>query len=486
MKAENKQLFRQESLERLSSPEQLDQMMRVVNPKAWLPLTTVGFLVVAAAIWSVFGRIPIAVSGQAVLIRPRNVVPLQVSSQSTISELQIKRGDKIKKGQIIAKIEQPQLVQELEQEISKQNQLRLENIQTDKVYEQGLDLQRENLKRQLDNLRKNKDATEDFGQIISRKSIDSINARRRSLQQSLNQARNLTPTLIQRLKIRRRLYEKEKAISQDNFLQSKQQLDDNLSKISGLEAQIQENELRRTDTESKKIQNSNSIQEIQTRIQEIDVKKAQLDREELEKKLENKNQLEEIKRNIDKLKLEIENKSSITSPYDGVVTEVPIVSGQSLTAGSRIASIDRTKDDNAKLKSVMYFADKDGKQISSDMMVQITPSIVKRERFGGIVGKVKEIAKFPVTTQEIASVIGNEEMAQNIAQNLAKNGGSIVQIVAELETNPNNPSGFEWSSSKGPELQISPGTTAQVRVQVSELAPISFVIPLFRSWTGIQ
>ena len=43
--AQNNQLFRQESLERLSSPEQLDQMMRVVSPKAWLPLTTIGFLV---------------------------------------------------------------------------------------------------------------------------------------------------------------------------------------------------------------------------------------------------------------------------------------------------------------------------------------------------------------------------------------------------------------------------------------------------------
>jgi len=63
-------IFRQESLERLSSPEQLDQLMQIVNPRSWLSLTALGSLVMLAIVWSVFGRIPITATGKGVLVHP--------------------------------------------------------------------------------------------------------------------------------------------------------------------------------------------------------------------------------------------------------------------------------------------------------------------------------------------------------------------------------------------------------------------------------
>ena len=38
----NEVLFRKVSLDRLSSPEQLDQLLRVTDPKSWLGLFAVG------------------------------------------------------------------------------------------------------------------------------------------------------------------------------------------------------------------------------------------------------------------------------------------------------------------------------------------------------------------------------------------------------------------------------------------------------------
>lgn len=63
-------LFRKESLERLSSPEQLDQLIQIVSPKSWLPLVTLGSLVSLALIWSIWGRIPVTATGQGVLVHP--------------------------------------------------------------------------------------------------------------------------------------------------------------------------------------------------------------------------------------------------------------------------------------------------------------------------------------------------------------------------------------------------------------------------------
>ena len=61
-------LFRQESLERLSSPERLDELMTLVNLKAWLPLGTIGVLLGLGMIWSLVGRIPVTISGRGMLV----------------------------------------------------------------------------------------------------------------------------------------------------------------------------------------------------------------------------------------------------------------------------------------------------------------------------------------------------------------------------------------------------------------------------------
>ena len=64
-----KQIFRKKSLDRISSPEQLNDYIRVSNPSVWLILGAVLVLVVGALVWGVFGRldttVPVcAVSGE--------------------------------------------------------------------------------------------------------------------------------------------------------------------------------------------------------------------------------------------------------------------------------------------------------------------------------------------------------------------------------------------------------------------------------------
>ncbi len=85
-------IFRKESLERLSSPEQLDQLMQVVSPRSWLPLATLGCLVGLALLWSILGRIPITASGQGILVHPtdgsRDLVSLSYFSAAEASRIQ--------------------------------------------------------------------------------------------------------------------------------------------------------------------------------------------------------------------------------------------------------------------------------------------------------------------------------------------------------------------------------------------------------------
>lgn len=61
-------LFRQEALERLSSPERLDQLMQIINPRSWLPLGAAALVISVAIGWSILGRIPIHGIGEGILV----------------------------------------------------------------------------------------------------------------------------------------------------------------------------------------------------------------------------------------------------------------------------------------------------------------------------------------------------------------------------------------------------------------------------------
>ena len=63
--------------------------------------------------------------------------------------------------------------------------------------------------------------------------------------------------------------------------------------------------------------------------------------------------------------------------------------------------------------------------------------------------------------------------------------GPQLAVFAELQPDTSTFSGFRWSSSKGPQMKMSPGTTTSVRVTVEEQAPITFVLPILKSWSGI-
>ena len=137
---DNKQLFRQESLERLSSPEKLDRLMQIVDRRDWLPLSTLGALVAAAIVWSIFGRIPVNVTSKGLLILPRRVVNIQ-SPKGQLKNLEVKPGDCIEKDEVIATIDPFEIRQKLQLERETLAQLQGQEQQADTLQNQRTDLE---------------------------------------------------------------------------------------------------------------------------------------------------------------------------------------------------------------------------------------------------------------------------------------------------------------------------------------------------------
>lgn len=53
----SKQLFRQKSLDKITSPEQMGDYIRVSNPSVWMILAAIIVLLIGVCVWGVFGRL---------------------------------------------------------------------------------------------------------------------------------------------------------------------------------------------------------------------------------------------------------------------------------------------------------------------------------------------------------------------------------------------------------------------------------------------
>ena len=106
------------------------------------------------------------------------------------------------------------------------------------------------------------------------------------------------------------------------------------------------------------------------------------------------------------------------------------------------------------------------------MPVQVSPVNVNSSEFGFLQGHVVGTARFPITQQELVDRLQNQDLAQQVAA-----GGPKLQILVELNADPKTASGYQWSASTGPPLQLCSGTPCQGRIIVAEHRPIHFVFP---------
>lgn len=96
-----KTIFRSSSLERISSPEQLNDYMRVSNPRIWIVLAAAAVLLVSFLIWGIFGELPTTVSasgivkdGVAVCYVPRDAAgDISVGDLAVVNKIAYKVSD---------------------------------------------------------------------------------------------------------------------------------------------------------------------------------------------------------------------------------------------------------------------------------------------------------------------------------------------------------------------------------------------------------
>ncbi|AZV56590.1 biotin/lipoyl-binding protein [Clostridium sp. AWRP] len=106
-------IFRKTSLERISSPEQLNEYIKIVNPGVFGILIGLIAIIASVGLWSMFGSISDTVQVKGMVFPQNGIVNVISSVEGRISDVRVKEGDFVNTGQIISIVPQDNLIKQI-------------------------------------------------------------------------------------------------------------------------------------------------------------------------------------------------------------------------------------------------------------------------------------------------------------------------------------------------------------------------------------
>src|ERR1035437_1315834 len=274
-------IFRKTSLERLSSPEQLDTIMRVTGAKRWLALAGMFLILGVVAIWGYAGTIDTKVGGSGVIVRTGTVLNVVTGGAGLVTGVNVELGDQVKADQVVATVSGGEMLEKIRLARSAMEEAKAERGRNLLLRKQGAQLQMEALAR------------------------DEANAQREI--QELGEQANIA---TEQIGVDNQLLSKG-LITRQQLLQDQQKLVEIKGQIETLRAKI------------KRI--------------EADQYTTKTDPERFDQ--ETKSRIGDLERIVAGLENQMTSQSSVVSPYAGEVIEMKAVPGSLVAAGSPVLSI---------------------------------------------------------------------------------------------------------------------------------------------------
>jgi HlyD family secretion protein len=346
------QIFRQAALDRLSSPEQLDQLVQVTTPKGWIALIAACSVLLAATVWSVMGRIPTTISGGGILIKSGGIYDIDVLAMGVVSSIDVAVGDEVEAGQVIALVAQPQLQQQLDQARAALELLHIERADAAQYSTSSIALETASLERQQESLTHQ---------------IDAIREQIKWLEQQ------------------------EQA--------QREALDLGVITRSVLQNTIQSVEASRGE-----------LARVQIQLQDLDVGKLNLSKRSQRDLDTIDNQILEAERHLQALNLQLAQSAQVKSPYSGQIQEIRVAEGQMVQPGTAIVSLEKA---DTPLQAVGFIS-MVGQKVSPGLIARIAPATVKREEYGYVLGRVKSVSGLPTTRAGMMRLLNNDLLVQQL------------------------------------------------------------------------
>ncbi len=348
------EIFRKEALEKLSTPEKLDQLIQVTSPKSWITLTTITIILLTGIGWSIMGHVKTSLNAVGVLLGG-DIHEVVSTSQGQLISLKVGVGDRIHNGEIVASIEQPELYQQLEE------------------LKASLEERKFELKELLS-----------YGNQDTKIQQELIQQQRVSIQSQMESNQKNLDFLKSQLETERGLLEKG-LVTKTQVASTEQQIETVKNSLEGLKSQL-----------------------VQANSQKLSI-----DFEMQQKINLNKQRIAETRRQLEHLEERYDIQTNIRSAYDGEVVELLSDAGIVVNRGTPLFKLKNSGTGN-RLRGVLYIPAQDGKKIKEGMQALVAPSTVQPQEHGFMKSTVTYVSEFPVTQGGMMMTVKNMQLVQGL------------------------------------------------------------------------
>jgi HlyD family secretion protein len=415
-------VFRQAMLDRLASPEQLDQLISITDRRGWIVLLSITVVLVTAVGWGVMGSIPQTIGGAGILIRSGGIFEVAPVAGGRVVDIGVSTGDLVTEGQVVARIAQPDLAERLRETEAVLAVLRQQHRALVERAAADIELQTAFLARQ-----------------------------RATVREAIASAEAALGWYREKIVIQEQLAQ-EGLITRQTLLTTRQQRDATSEKISDGHSQLAQIAVRELDVRN---QHDEALRRSQDKI-------------------------DEQQRAVDDRARQLELRSEVVATHTGRILEIMTEQGAVVADSQPILTLDLMGRAVKDLEAIIYVPSGNGKQIRPGMAALIAPSVARQEEFGFMLGRVTHVSEFPATPRGMQRVLKNDKLVASLA-----GADAPYEVHADLVVDPQTPSRYRWSSSRGPNVNIQSGTLAVAQITVDFKRPIEMVIPWARLRAGL-
>jgi len=467
-------IFRKEALERMRNPDNLDQMLLIVKPGAWLFLSALTLLVVFVVLWAFLSSIPVTVEGIGVLVYPGKVQAVHAPGEGEIRTLHVVRGQLIEVGDIVAELDRPQQQQEIEQAREQLIELQDFDAMSTQLESKRLEEESKVISEQSEEIREELELSRTLARVTDERASAYAVEQLKQLQTSRERMISLVEKLetqIENLKSLR----KDGLVVEESLLSATSTILQSKIDLTNIDLRIQDLEMGsiRRQREQLQFDFQSGDLEMQILVHELKIKHAEheLALAQAKRTME----IQQLQHRISGLELQLQESSIVMSPYAGQVLEIGVEIGHPVTAAQSLITVGLT-DSVSDLRNISYLSIKDGRLVSLGDKVLVTPANADREDDGAVIGEVVDISPYPINKASALIDVGNEL----IVNKLIESGGAIA-VECELERDSSSVTGYRWTSNHS-EAQLFQGTPTTIRVVRDRESPIEKIIPLLRGW----
>ncbi len=331
--------FREAALQRLASPDQVDQPVRLVGIGAWLALTALLSGLAGLLVWAAIAEAPVKVSATGIIIGDKGLREIVANRQGRLKSLVLKQGLVVSAGQIVASFEHQELARELASAEAK-----LADVSE----------RYDRLKSFYENRRVRYEA-------IEGDRLETIEETRSLIKERLDLLTEREQAMAELAKL--------KIVNRSNFIDAQLDLSNAKERLGKLD-----------DDESE------IFFDRQERLSEHRLRL-------LDEALKVKTQ----KRVVERLHKRRAEEGVIKSSHAGRVVEIMVNAGDVVASGKALATLTQVDGDTTGLQVVLYADAAEGKRIRPGMKVEISPTAFREEEYGRVLGEVSSIADLPAT-----------------------------------------------------------------------------------------